>query len=223
MTRMHTATYALLCVLYLLAMQFEPFPFHVLVKAAPIALLIGFGIKAYGRNQCGFPIVAIGALVFSAAGDIFIEFTFLYGLLAFAGAQLCYASVFYRYRQSPRQYVLSLSLLTLIFVTIGYVLAQAAGEMAGFILFYAFSIYCMAATALLASNASRLILIGALIFVVSDALIGISRFIVPFAYSGLLIMVTYYLAQFFLFKGILELVNVDSGRNASPHVHSSPV
>lgn len=223
MTGKHSVVYALLCVLYLAAMPFEPFAFHFLLKAAPIALLIGLGLSKLVKSNSNFPLLALGALMFSAAGDILIEFNFLYGLLAFAGAQLSYASLFYRYRQSPQHHMLALSLLTIIFVAIGYVLASSAGDMAGFILFYAFSIYCMAASALLASKASRLILAGALTFVVSDALIGFSRFIMPFAYSGLLIMVTYYLAQYLLFKGILELVNVDSGRNATTRIHSSSV
>ena len=45
---------------------------------------------------------------------------------------------------------------------------------------------------------SVLIAPAALLFLISDASLALNRFVSPFPYSGLLIMITYYLAQFLI-------------------------
>ena len=39
---------------------------------------------------------------------------------------------------------------------------------------------------------------AALLFLISDASLALNRFVSPFPYSGLVIMITYYLAQFLI-------------------------
>ena len=45
---------------------------------------------------------------------------------------------------------------------------------------------------------------GALMFMISDTLIAVERFVTPFEYSGMAVMSTYYLAQLLICVGIVR-------------------
>ena len=42
---------------------------------------------------------------------------------------------------------------------------------------------------------------GALLFVISDSSLAINKFYIPFEYAGIIIMLTYALAQLFIIEG----------------------
>lgn len=46
--------------------------------------------------------------------------------------------------------------------------------------------------------------IGALVFMVSDTLIAVNRFVISLEYSGIAVMGTYYLAQALICTGVLR-------------------
>ena len=50
----------------------------------------------------------------------------------------------------------------------------------------------------------NLILFGALLFILSDALLAYNRFVNPIAYSGVWIMATYMIAQYLITMGGIE-------------------
>ncbi len=52
----------------------------------------------------------------------------------------------------------------------------------------------------------NLILIGALLFITSDSVIGLNRFMGPIAFAGPLVMSTYLLAQYLLVKGYTAFI-----------------
>ncbi len=59
-------------------------------------------------------------------------------------------------------------------------------------------------------EAAKWLLTGAILFVISDSVLAINKFYYPFEYSGVLIMLTYGMAQWFIVKGaILYLRNQD--------------
>ena len=49
-----------------------------------------------------------------------------------------------------------------------------------------------------------LVFIGSLLFVVSDTMIAINKFLVAIPYEGLLIMITYISAQYLIMRGLLK-------------------
>jgi uncharacterized membrane protein YhhN len=46
--------------------------------------------------------------------------------------------------------------------------------------------------------------VGATLFVLSDSMIAVSRFVAPFPMSGILIMVTYAVGQYLIVEGFLK-------------------
>ena len=56
---------------------------------------------------------------------------------------------------------------------------------------------------------------GALLFIMSDAMIAINKFMSPIIQAGLLIMATYIVAQFLIVKGILAHENSDTEESTS--------
>ena len=61
----------------------------------------------------------------------------------------------------------------------------------------------MAITTLLSTKSNQWLIIGGLSFVLSDSLIGLDKFYQPIVGAHYFIMVSYYFAQFALFKGFL--------------------
>ena len=77
------------------------------------------------------------------------------------------------------------------------------------VIIYASCILTMLATALnrysFVSNTSwKLVLVGATLFVISDATIGFNKFVTPFGLARLLIMSTYIVGQAFIIGGLLK-------------------
>jgi len=62
----------------------------------------------------------------------------------------------------------------------------------------------MAVSSSIGKDNHYLTVIGAAFFVISDSLIALNRFVFKIQYSGLLIMVTYYVAQFLIIIGIIK-------------------
>jgi uncharacterized membrane protein YhhN len=52
-------------------------------------------------------------------------------------------------------------------------------------------------------RAGLFMLLGAVLFVISDSMLAINKFYQPFNGAGLLIMLTYGLAQFFIIRGAI--------------------
>ena len=54
------------------------------------------------------------------------------------------------------------------------------------------------------SKASRQIILGAVLFVISDSVLAFNKFYSSFNNAGLVIMLTYTFAQYFITKGIVS-------------------
>ena len=66
---------------------------------------------------------------------------------------------------------------------------------------YLLIILGMGISAALGTTNHSLVVVGAALFIISDSLIAINRFLVPVPLSGLLVMTTYYMAQFLITYG----------------------
>jgi len=152
----------------------------------------------------------VAALVFSLAGDVFLMLpgnrfveglaSFLVGHLAYIGGLLAWGTDI-----GPAWFVL-VAVLAAFIITIGGAIVQAAGEQDRR-LRMPVAVYITAITVMvLAAGATGhwWFLGGALLFYVSDTMIGISRFVRDFRFSGVAIMVTYHLAQFLLVYGLTQ-------------------
>ena len=57
---------------------------------------------------------------------------------------------------------------------------------------------------------ASLVIIGAFLFIISDSLLAINKFYQPFGYAGIVIMLTYGIAQLFITLGAVRYITSDS-------------
>ena len=156
------------------------------------------GIDAYRR-------LVVAGLVFSLAGDVLLmlpDDRFVAGLAAFLVAHLCYLGAFTRgsgFTTSNRSALplaaAGATLLALLWPTLGAMRLP--------VLAYVLAILAMAWQAL---ERSRLVshdgagwaAAGAVLFVASDASLGIDRFLSPIPGAPVVVLGTYYLAQWMI-------------------------
>jgi len=154
------------------------------------------------------------ALVFSCFGDVFLMYEgkgfFVLGLGSFLVAQLIYALVFARDGQGSVLkkpiYLLPFFVYALAFLLLIW---QGLGEMKLPVLVYAMAICSMGLMALnrykcVPPTSFRLVLLGAILFIISDSLIAIHTFYQPVPFSRFLIMGTYISAQFLIVHGYVK-------------------
>lgn len=178
-------------------------------KPATMAVLIVATAVAWSGDFDQRFIATVVALVLSLAGDVFLlgdRDRFVPGLIAFFGAHVAYIVAFGGAVLSPYSVFLGTTLMLLggaMFLAIRQGLRRAGKpELIVPVLAYVFVISLMVLTALTAPGAegwSRLSIaaaaIGALLFYVSDALIGLHRFVHELPWASVTIMVTYHLGQ----------------------------
>lgn len=162
-------------------------------KALPV-MLLGVTTWLYGGNKL-LPI----AMLLSAAGDIAGEHgAFLWQIGFFAAAHISFITYFVSRASFKRSRVWMLALWCTLFLLFGGFIVSHIGNIA-------FRIACSAYILIIGSMAAATLFIdssrqwcytaAALIFVISDSCIAWNKFVDKFAYAGLAIMVTYFLAQ----------------------------
>ena len=178
-------------------------------KPATMAVLIVATAVAWsGAFELAF-VATMAALVLSLAGDVFLmgeRDRFVPGLISFFAAHVAYIVAFGGAVLSPYSVFLGTTLVLIggpLYLAIRTALRRKGRpELALPVLAYVFVISLMVLTALTAPGAdgwSRgsivAAAIGALLFYLSDALIGLDRFVLTLAWARVPIMVTYHLGQ----------------------------
>lgn len=191
--------------IFVASLNLRPYPFDFVVKAVPVfslAVLSFFNIPGIKGKLLGM------GFLFSDLGDILLELDrsayFVFGLAAFLLAHLFYTSVFIQQPdlRQPR------SLFTIVLagygIFFGSVLVPNLGNMMIPVAAYLVIIISMGMSAAVGKKNHFFILIGACLFIVSDSIIAYDKFISPVSSSSLIIMSTYYSAQFFIACGALK-------------------
>lgn len=158
-------------------------------------------------------ILAVG-LIFSWFGDILLSITdsdlcFIGGLAMFLIAQLSYAFVMYKSVHGEIKFKAT-TVLPIYTVGIGLLsfMVANAGDLFIPIVAYAFCILSMLIMAMLRQNLTSstsyfLTFIGAGLFVISDSILAIDKFVAEIPFSSVLIMSTYIIAQYMIVRGIM--------------------
>lgn len=165
----------------------------------------------------------IAALLFSWLGDVLLmlqddnSLFFLLGLSAFLLAHVFYIFFFHSIR--VKEIIKSRWWLVLI-VVIYYVilislLSPYLGDMKLPVRMYAVVICFMFMLAMHMlfiknKNAGLWMMAGALLFVISDSVLAINKFYQPFEMAGIVVMLTYGLAQLFITEGAIRYILRDS-------------
>lgn len=209
MNKKITLLFVILAANFVLSTLVKPYPFSWAVKLLPMLLLIGIAWHSLkGKALDGRFFIA--GLVFSACGDFILDYDrvnwFIFGLGAFFIAHLCYLA-------SLKPYVRNLKQTQYIAVSILYVsygglmlwlLASGLGELFVPVVAYMSILLLMALATVLSEKSNAWLIVGGISFVLSDSLIGFDKFYVPIENVSFAIMISYYFAQFALFKGFIK-------------------
>jgi uncharacterized membrane protein YhhN len=206
---------------YLLVPLMAPMPDLVRggVKALGVGALALIALRQAGRPGRSRDTLWLGiALSLSCLGDIFLagrmRNAFIYGLGSFLLAHLIYFGLFARRWRRPLRPPMirlggSLALLTFSLFFSRW-LAPTLQGLALPVMIYICAITLMVVAALWANFSTRLVVIGATLFMISDSILAVERFRGGMPLSGLLIWTTYYLGQYGIATGFL----IDSHREA---------
>jgi uncharacterized membrane protein YhhN len=162
----------------------------------------------------------LAALFFSWAGDVLLMFQqneslfFLLGLSAFLIAHIFYIVFFHQVRIKEKLKSNWLFLLIVVVYYAGLIsfLSPYLGDMKlpvriyGLVISFMFML-AMHMLFIRNKNAGLLMMTGALLFAISDSVLAINKFYQSFELAGVVIMLTYGIAQFFITEGGIRYIN----------------
>ena len=164
----------------------------------------------------------LAGLFFSWIGDValLVEDTnpsfFIVGLLGFLIAHVNYIVVFNKSRTKRAEGSILKPVLIPVFVlfTIGFlfVLWPHLGDLRIPVIVYATVLMLMGVFAVSrkVSPGFNLVLVGAVLFVISDSVLAINKFYAPFESARVTTMLTYTIAQLFIVLGLSKFINSDN-------------
>ncbi|TDO83252.1 putative membrane protein YhhN [Flavobacterium chryseum] len=181
--------------------------------------LLGFVVYLHER----FPLkkTLLIALLFSWIGDIILLFAdideiyFILGLVSFLISHIMYCVVFSKQIKAEtktNKFLFAIGSLVIMLYLVGIlsVLYPSLGDLKIPVMVYATVISTMLLFAfngflVWKKSGSKLVFIGAIVFVVSDTILAINKFYSPIEKSAFFIMLTYLVAQYLLVIGVLKL------------------
>ena len=193
--------------LYFVTKSWQPFSGSVVLKGLCIAPL---AVIAFRVLPSPSHLLLGGALAFSTLGDVFLDLRgmFMQGLGAFLIAHLLYVALFvYNWRRPVRLSAnQQISLAALSFFSLAQMmwLWPGLGQLAVPVACYSGALTLMVASAIIGRFRQSWIVWGALLFLISDSLIGISKFKTPVPLRDHLVWATYYLGQCGIALGFLR-------------------
>ena len=153
-------------------------------------------------------------LFFSFLGDVFLLFNganfFMFGLGAFLLAHVIYIKITVGFLENDLTMKMITSALpfVLFFAGIFYLIYNGLGEMMFPVIVYGITISTFGAVTLLnyrteKSTENTWLLLGAIIFIISDSMIAVNKFYASEEIFGVVIMVTYIVAQYLICKAMI--------------------
>jgi uncharacterized membrane protein YhhN len=165
----------------------------------------------------------IAALLFSWLGDVLLmlqddnSLFFLLGLSAFLLAHIFYILFFHfiRIKEDVKSRWYLLLIVVVYYILLIALLSPWLGDMKlpvriyGIVISFMFML-AMHMLFIKNKNAGRWLMLGALLFVISDSVLAINKFYQSFEMSGIAIMLTYGPAQLFITEGATRYILRDS-------------
>jgi len=181
--------------------------YRMVAKPMIMASLIGFYITVERRQSNAFVL----AMIFALLGDVFLMFKgddfFLIGLVCFMAMQLLYTYLFSREGSNDIKKLLIIGIpITLLTLVIISLLWSDLGELRIPVLIYALAISGMVISAIYRKstmNGYLSVVSGVILFLISDAILAISKFGGAIPYQDVIIMSTNMAAQFLIVIGMV--------------------
>ena len=184
---------------------------NLIMVSKPLLMPLLAGYAYYKSRESGVAIAKalLAALFFSFLGDvILLSGQFILGLIAFLIGHVFYIMLNLRGKPNLRFDFQTLLLMLPIIGFSGFMLSKIAANQSGLLLpitLYSSMLCTLFYTGLLArqnrtQQAWAILMAGISLFIISDAMIAINRFVLPFNGAGVAIMASYIIAQLLLVK-----------------------
>jgi uncharacterized membrane protein YhhN len=192
--------------LFILSLQFRPYPFSYLIKAVP-AMLSSIACFFLIEKRSDALLMGIGFL-FCMAGDIFLDINretlFVQGLGSFLAGHVLFLIVFIRKFHYSSVNAIKACFVLLYLIIISFMLIPHLGKLFVPVVAYMCVIGIMGLSAAFLKTSTPYIFIGASLFVFSDSIIAISKFLWPFEASLYCIIFFYFSSLFFIQFGAVK-------------------
>lgn len=191
---------------------------HFICKPLLMILLIAYYLTA-ARNYRSLHVIA--AILFSLAGDMLLMFEarissfFMFGLFSFLIAHICYIFAYQNHQAETEgnelQGIQKIRLafpIVLAGTGLTVVLYPVLGALQFPVMIYALILVVMVLNALFRYGRTNdksfwFVFGGSLLFMLSDSLLAVNKFLTSIPMAGVLIMSTYIAAQLFIVHGIV--------------------
>lgn len=159
-----------------------------------------------------------GAIIFSWVGDIALMYDeeipvfFIVGLCGFLIAHLNYLWVFIKSKRGVNSgswlHWIGISILVVYTLFLLFNLWPYLGEMKVPVFVYALVLFGMGVGALIRKPGSGYngVLVGAILFIISDSILALNKFRSPIHLGGFWVMLNYTLAQVFIVLGLVKII-----------------
>ncbi|WP_313800040.1 lysoplasmalogenase [Cytobacillus sp.] len=186
--------------LYIFIIPDEPLLRNLLFKLIPMWLIMTYAYKRLQENRSFTSRILLTGLLFCMFGDGLLHW-FLIGLSAFLIGHIFYSIGFFKEWRFSLIRASSIIPISFYAIFIGRILAESLSEKGNNdliipVILYTMIISAMAWAAVMTGN--KWAIAGSLLFVISDSILAWNRFVSDIPYSSILIMTTYYTAQFFI-------------------------
>lgn len=216
--RISLLLYGAALLLELSAFLTEKNEIHLFSKPALMLILI-FYFAIGSRKLASIKFLILAALIFSWFGDVFLLFDkleksyFIYGLSSFLLAHISYIFYFLFMRKiNAVRRIPNIFLIAGIVIYVSICLAVLAANVNN--LFIPLTVYALIISVMLIASLSafdlsennygKICVAGTFLFVVSDSILAINRFVAPLTLAPFFIMLTYAAAQFLIIEGSLR-------------------
>jgi len=173
------------------------------------ALLLMYTLQETFKNKW-----YIAALFFSFLGDTFLLFSgkqyFMFGLGAFLLAHVCFIKMVLQKlgKAATVHLLLSFAIFSSFLTGLLLVLKGHLGVMSIPVKIYGIVITGFGALSLAnylqhKTKASLILFIGVAVFISSDSMLAINKFYMPYKYLSLMVMITYIMAQYIIYKAVV--------------------
>jgi uncharacterized membrane protein YhhN len=188
-----------------------------------VPLLMGWLISSLPLIKPAIHKWVIAALIFSWGGDVLLmlepqnSIFFILGLVSFLVAHICYIVFFQRIKKEEK---VKTNWLLILPVPVYYTLLiiflfPHLGNLKLPVLIYGAVISTMLAFALhmqqiMYKAAGTKMMMGAILFIISDSVLAINKFYQSFGGAGIVIMLTYAFAQLLIVSGVITYIRQTS-------------
>jgi len=195
---------------------------RTVLKAIPVSTLLVLVL----RDMRGFARICLtGALFGSVCGDILLDLpyanVFIFGLVAFLAGHLFYTVLFFRHAKSPDGFdKLIIAGLVIFSGVMIWIFRGIAPALYGPVVLYIVVIVTMSIGALLVPSKKRLLFSGALLFIASDVVLAVNKFLFIIQYGRVINISLYFIAQFVIIMAARAIwINNSARRSASPNIY----